>query len=237
MLRPVLLDALVKLGHDKTIDEGARRFHIFIHDRNTSLLPPDTRKAAYHAVMQNVTNSNRSGYDDLLKVYRQSVEVEEKTRVLGALCNCKDDNIVLESLNFLFSGEVPYQDAYYVLQGISVEARETAWLWLKGNWDLISKIAAGDARVSAVFRVVLELFTSNEKAEEFSRFFATRKKPGFERTLRPLKQSLEIVRVNARWIQGIRSEPRLAQTRGGAKGGARRGLAPPNAHVTPLNTP
>ena len=26
--------------------------------------------------------------------------------VLGALCSCKDNNIVLESLNFLFSGEV-----------------------------------------------------------------------------------------------------------------------------------
>ena len=52
-------------------------------------------------------------------------------------------------------------------------------------------------------------FASNEKAAEFSRFFATRKKPEFERTL---KQSLENVRVNARWIQGIRSEPRLAQT-------------------------
>jgi puromycin-sensitive aminopeptidase len=52
-------------------------------------------------------------------------------------------------------------------------------------------------------------FSSNEKAVEFSSFFASRKKPEFERTL---KQSLENVRVNARWIQGIRSETRLAQT-------------------------
>jgi len=44
LLRPVLLVALVKLGHDKTINEGVRRFSIFVHDRNTSLLPPDTRK-------------------------------------------------------------------------------------------------------------------------------------------------------------------------------------------------
>lgn len=44
LLRPVLLVALVKLGHDKTINEGVRRFTIFVHDSNTSLLPPDTRK-------------------------------------------------------------------------------------------------------------------------------------------------------------------------------------------------
>ena len=40
-------------------------------------------QVAYLAVMQNVTSSNRSGYDDLLKVYRQTVEAEEKARVLG----------------------------------------------------------------------------------------------------------------------------------------------------------
>lgn len=38
---------------------------------------------AYIAVMQNVTSSNRSGYDDLLEVYRQSIEAEEKACVLG----------------------------------------------------------------------------------------------------------------------------------------------------------
>ena len=93
--------------------------------------------------------------------------------VPGTLCHCKDKNIVLESLNLLFTDEVaPFfsflflhddiesltewtcthmlttvrcnetlfastacqvrsQDAYYVLQGLDVEMRETAWLWLK----------------------------------------------------------------------------------------------------------
>jgi len=108
LLRPVLLVALVKLGHHKTINEGVRRFSIFVHDRNTSLLPPDTRKvlpffltlygalafylphtycdvlqAAYLAAMQNVTTSYRSAYNDLLKVYTVSDEAEERGRVLS----------------------------------------------------------------------------------------------------------------------------------------------------------
>ncbi|KAF8688813.1 hypothetical protein HU200_042141 [Digitaria exilis] len=208
LLRPVLLVALVKLGHDKTISEGVRRFGIFVHDRNTSLLPPDTRKAAYLAAMQNVTSSYRSAYNDLLKVYRESDEAEEKGRVLSTLCYCKDKNIVLESLNLLFTNEVRSQDTYYVLQGLSVETRETAWLWLKANWDRITK-KYGNTQEGGFIRYVTTLFSSNEKAAEFSSFFATRKKPEFERTL---KQSLENVRISARWIQGIRSEPRLAQT-------------------------
>ncbi|KAF8648076.1 hypothetical protein HU200_065115 [Digitaria exilis] len=124
------------------------------------------------------------------------------------LCYCKDKNIVLESLNLLFTNEVRSQDAYYVLQGLSVETRETAWLWLKANWDRITK-KYGNTQEGGFIRYVTTLFSSNEKAAEFSSFFATRKKPEFERTL---KQSLENVRISARWIQGIRSEPRLAQT-------------------------
>jgi puromycin-sensitive aminopeptidase len=52
-------------------------------------------------------------------------------------------------------------------------------------------------------------FSSNDKAAEISKFFATQTTPEFERTL---KQSLEMVRINARWVEGIKSEHGLAQT-------------------------
>ena len=40
-------------------------------------------QAAYVAVMQNVTSSNRSGYESLLRVYRETDLSQEKTRILG----------------------------------------------------------------------------------------------------------------------------------------------------------
>lgn len=40
-------------------------------------------QAAYVAVMQRVTQSNRAGYDSLLRVYRESDQSEERNRVLG----------------------------------------------------------------------------------------------------------------------------------------------------------
>ena len=51
-------------------------------------------------------------------------------------------------------------------------------------------------------------FTSEEKAAEVSEFFACRMKPSFQRAL---KQSLERVRISARWIESIRSEPSLGE--------------------------
>jgi puromycin-sensitive aminopeptidase len=102
MLRSLLLTALVRLGHDETVNEGVRRFHIFFEDRKTSLLPPDTRKVVgllfflymplqnplmsnmlHSAVMRTVSASNRSGYDALLKIYREAAEPQEKSLVLG----------------------------------------------------------------------------------------------------------------------------------------------------------
>jgi puromycin-sensitive aminopeptidase len=56
--------------------------------------------------------------------------------------------------------------------------------------------------------VVHGQFTSEEKAAEVSEFFACRIKPSFQRAL---NQSLERVRISARWIESIRSEPSLGQ--------------------------
>jgi hypothetical protein len=82
--------------------------------------------------MQNVSSSNRSGYNALRKVYRESAEGEERLHVLGVLAfnhvkladifgcsestffksfvgilsSCRDKGIVLESLNLIFTNEV-----------------------------------------------------------------------------------------------------------------------------------
>lgn len=40
-------------------------------------------QAAYVAVMQKVSASNRSGYEALLRVYRESDLSQEKTRILS----------------------------------------------------------------------------------------------------------------------------------------------------------
>lgn len=44
MLRGELLTSLAEFGHDVTLHDAARRFHAFLDDRNTLLLPPDIRK-------------------------------------------------------------------------------------------------------------------------------------------------------------------------------------------------
>ncbi|KAF8388770.1 hypothetical protein HHK36_025450 [Tetracentron sinense] len=181
MLRGELLTALAVFGHDITQNEAIRRFHAFLNDRNTALLPPDTRKAAYVAVMQTVRTSNRSGYESLLRVYRETDLSQEKCRILGSLASCPDPDIILEVLNFCLSSEVRSQDAIFGL-AVCREGREIAWSWLK--------------------------FSSYEKINEVEEFFASRIKPSIARTL---KQSIERVHINAKWVQSIQNEEYLAE--------------------------
>ncbi|KAM1021901.1 hypothetical protein ACFX2J_042737 [Malus domestica] len=206
MLRGDVLNALAVFGHDLTLDEASRRFHAFLEDRNTPLLPPDIRKAAYVAVMQRTSVSNRSGYESLLRVYRESDLSQEKTRILGSLASCPDPNITLEVLNFILTPEVRSQDAVFGL-AVSNEGRETAWTWMKDNWEHISKTWGSGFLITRFVSSIVSPFASFDKVKEVDEFFNARRNPAITRTL---KQSIERVQINAKWVQSVQSEKDLA---------------------------
>ncbi|KAK2644944.1 hypothetical protein Ddye_020139 [Dipteronia dyeriana] len=206
MLRGEILTALALLGHEETVNEASKRFHAFLEDRTTSLLPADLRRAAYVAVMQKVSQSDKSGYESLLRIYRETDLSQEKTRILGSLASGPDANIILEVLNFLLSSEVRNQDVVFGLN-VSSEGRETAWKWLKDNWDYISKTWGGFL-ITRFISAIVSPFASFEKAMEVEEFFASRSKPSVARTL---KQSIERVHINAKWVQTVQNEEHLAE--------------------------
>uniref|UniRef100_A0A7N2LLT3 Aminopeptidase n=1 Tax=Quercus lobata TaxID=97700 RepID=A0A7N2LLT3_QUELO len=210
--------ALVTFGHDKTKKEAVQRFQALLNDQNTPLLSADTRKAAYIAVLLNTSTTNRNGFESLLKLYREADTVQEKEPLLRCIASCPDPNIVLEALNFMLSEEVRDQDILYVLAGLRSEGREVAWRWLKENWDLIfSKYGAILLHqfityiltlIAHSLNIIKRQFCSNEKAEEIEEFFVSRVHPSFTRNL---KQSIEEIRLKARWIENIRQEQSLLE--------------------------
>ncbi|XP_059454325.1 aminopeptidase M1-like [Corylus avellana] len=208
MLRGEILTALAVFGHELTLNEANRRFLAFLDDRNTPLLPPDLRKAAYVAVMQRVTSLNKLGYESLLRVYRETDLSQEKTRILSSLASSPDPKIILEALNFLLSSEVRSQDAVLGL-AVSREGRETAWTWLKDKWEHIFKTWGSGYLITRFVSAIVSPFTSFEKAREIEEFFASRTKPSMARNLR---QSIERVSINANWVLSVQKEEHLANT-------------------------
>eukprot|EP01018_Ginkgo_biloba_P004327 Gb_22901 [translate_table: standard] len=214
MLRGELLAALAVFGHEETKAEALRRFKVFLNDRSTPLLSADIRKAAYIAIMQKVTASNRSGYESLLRVFRETDLSQEKARILSTIASSPDPSIVREALDFSLSSEVRNQDVVYVLSGISKEGRATAWLWLKDlydgakeNWDLIWKNWGSGVLISRFISAAASPFSSAETADEIEVFFSTRMQPSIKRTV---NQSIEQIRINAQWVKHLQQEKGLA---------------------------
>ncbi|XP_042039402.1 aminopeptidase M1-like [Salvia splendens] len=205
MLRGELLVALALFGHKATLDEANKRFRIFLEDRNSPVLPPDLRRAVYVAVMQGVNKSNRSGYESLLKIYRETDLSQEKTRILGSLGTCRDPEIIQEFLDFLLSSEVRSQDVVFGLS-VSSESREIAWNWLKAKWDHLTKTYGAGFLITRFISAIVSPFSSYEKAAEAQEFFSSRMKPYIARTL---KQSIERVHINATWVKSIRNDKNL----------------------------
>ncbi|XP_065630862.1 aminopeptidase M1 [Quercus suber] len=195
-------------GDDLTLKEANRRFHAFLDDRNTPLLHPNIRKAVYVAVMREVSTSNRFGYESLLRVYRETDSSQEKTHVLSSLTSSPDPNIIVEALNFLLSSEVHTLDAVLGL-GVSREGRETAWTWMKDNWEHISKTWGSGNLITHFVKSIVSPFASFEKAKEVEEFFASRTNSKIARTL---KQSIERVHINANWVQRVHNEEHLDET-------------------------
>ncbi|KAI8544643.1 hypothetical protein RHMOL_Rhmol08G0312400 [Rhododendron molle] len=207
MTRERVLMALVNLGHSITIDEAMKRFQAYLDDRNTPLLPVDCRRAAFRAVMRNTNTSNRNGFEALLTIYKEAQAVQEKARVLRCLASCPEPDIVLEVLNFMLSDEVRVQDITYVLSGKSLEGRETAWRWLKENWDLIVA-KCDDMILHSFIRNVVTPFSSHDMADEVEAFFASCETASFAMNL---KQSIEQVRIKARWVESIKQEESIEE--------------------------
>ncbi|KAI3521385.1 hypothetical protein L1887_10848 [Cichorium endivia] len=212
MLREEVFMALATFGHKETHEELKKRFQTYINDKNTSVFPVDIRKAAYISIMRTSSALERSDFDSLLKLYREADSVQEKTRILSCIASCPDPDIVIEVLNLMFSNEIREQDTVYVTARISLEARETAWIWLKDNWDAIVKRWGQGMVFHHFIRDIVTPFSSNEMAEQVEVFFGSRVTPSFSRNL---KQSIEQIRIKARWIEKVRKEesliPKLAR--------------------------
>lgn len=206
MLRGEVLSALISFDHEDVVTEAARRFDAFLKDRGTPLLPADIRSAAFKAVMRKTTSSDRSGYDALLRVYRESSISQEKTRVLTNLASSSDPGLVKEALDFSISSEVRNQDTVFVFSGISPEGREIAWIWLKEHWSFLWKNWGGFL-ITRFITATTSHFSSEEKAKDIETFFATHGNPAVERTV---NQSVERVRITAQWVTHLRAEQGLS---------------------------
>ncbi|CAF2773096.1 unnamed protein product [Rotaria sp. Silwood2] len=113
------------------INEAKRRFQCHL---NGDLIDPNIREAVYAICSR---YGDESTQEELRKLYKAADMTEEKVRLLRAMGQSVDPNIIEKTLQFIFeSDDVRMQDSPLGLVGCTSSriGRDIAWKFLQNDW-------------------------------------------------------------------------------------------------------
>jgi len=152
-----------------------------------------------------IVNGGEKEYDQIYKLFKESEMQEEKLRALRALGFTQDPNLLNRSLKMSLSEEVRSQDLIYVIAtcGAHKKGRELTWSFFKENFaQFENRLKDSMMLFERVVTASFDGFTSEEKAEDAEKFFTAHPVASAERGI---KQTLEKIRSNAKWVQTNRA--------------------------------
>ncbi|PRP78523.1 hypothetical protein PROFUN_13580 [Planoprotostelium fungivorum] len=199
LLRVTALAQLGNNGDSATIEEAKRRFKELVAGRLE--MPADIRALVYKLT---VAHGGHEEFDQVVDIYRKTDLHEEKVRALRALGASDRHDLIARALDFIMSSEVRSQDFFVGLHPLTQTApgRVAAWKFLQDRWVEIEKTLGDSAGLlDRTIGYATSTFASDERADEIENFFKTKSVPQAERTIR---QSLEAVRANSRWLKNNR---------------------------------
>ena len=121
-------------------------------------------------------------------------------RLLRSLTRFQREDLLQKTLELTLSPRVRSQDTVSLVIGVAVNRRggDLAWQFVKDNWDEFNRrYGAGGFAIMHLVSIIGR-FTTLEHAADVEAFFADHPAPGAQRTI---QQSLERIRINARWLE------------------------------------
>ena len=195
LLRSTVLGQAGGYGDEELLGQATERFKAYLGD--SSSLPPDLRGVVFSLAAQ---AGNQQTYDQLWDLERQSDLQEEKIRLLLAVSRFTQPDLLLETLRRTLTDDVRSQDTISVVTAVAanLKGRHLAWQFVQDNWAEFDR-RYGDGGFGIMRLVsVCGNFVDAAKIEEVETFFAEHPAPAAERTIR---QALERVRLNSRWLE------------------------------------
>ncbi len=199
LLRNTMISSLGKLDDKEISEESMSRFSNLLQ---TGYLNPDLRSAVYSNV---AWNGNLKTYQRLVGMYRKASTQEEKVRLLGSLANFKDKKLLEKTLAFTLSKDVRTQSLFVPIARMVANpyGKVLVWPWIRSNWKLlIKKFGVGNPLLNRIIGSV-SVMSDMEKEKEIRQFFTKHHVPGIEMKL---AQSLERIRIHARFIENVQKE-------------------------------
>ena len=199
LLRGMLISSLGRLEEREVVDEAYSRFSALQRKRPVN---PDLRSAVYSTI---AWNGDSRTYQTLVGMYRRAPTQEEKVKLLGSLANFKDRRLLEKTLSFTLSRDVRTQNLFVPVARMVANpyGKDLVWPWIRRNWKtLVTKFGVGNPLLNRIVGSV-SVMADIEKEREVRRFFAKHHVPGIEMKL---AQSLERIRIHARFLENVRKE-------------------------------
>jgi tricorn protease interacting factor F2/3 len=199
LLRGQVISSLGRLDDEKIIVEAKSRFSNLL---KTGQLNPDLRGPVYSII---AWSGDSAAYQKILGLYRKAPTQEEMVRLLSSLANFQDKKLLTRTLSFTLSKEVRTQNLFQPISRMVTNpyGKELVWPWIKQNWKgIVSRFGVGNPLLNRIVGSV-SIEADLEKEKEIKRFFTRQHVPGTEMKL---AQTLERIRIHARFIQNVRNE-------------------------------
>jgi aminopeptidase N len=199
LLRGQVISSLGRLEDEKIIAEAKSKFSNLL---KTGQLNPDLRGPIYSII---AWSGESIAYQKILGLYRKAPTQEEMVRLLSSLANFQDRKLLTRTLSFTLSKEVRTQNLFQPIARMVTNpyGKELVWPWIKQNWrGIVSRFGVGNPLLNRIVGSV-SIEADLEKEKEIKRFFTKHHVPGTEMKL---AQTLERIRIHARFIQNVRKE-------------------------------
>ncbi|ORZ10044.1 aminopeptidase [Lobosporangium transversale] len=196
LLRKLLLTNAGCAGDEAVVEEARRRFGVYVGG-DTKALNQNVQSAAFEIVVQ---HGDESDFEKVLKCWREATATDQKLAAIGALTAVRHPTLIQQLLELSVSEEVKAQDIGYFFGGLSRNptSRHALWDYIKINWEMLSTRYDGSmALLGNIVKSGVGRFTSEEMAKDCEGFFEGKKVDDISR---PIAQSLEVIRSNAKWV-------------------------------------
>ena len=196
LLRSTVLAGLGGYGDPDTLAEAGRRFGEYVND--PSGVNPDIRKVILSLTAK---EGDSDVYHAMWKLEQDATLEEEKVRLLGALTEFEDQDLLMTTLERSLDTEfVRTHNTIGIMARTAgnPKGKNLAWDFLKANWDEFDR-RYGEGGFGLMTLVsIAGRFTTQEKLEDVERFFTDTPVPAADRTIR---QALEAIRLNVAWLE------------------------------------
>ncbi|KAG0371253.1 aminopeptidase [Gamsiella multidivaricata] len=196
LLRKLLLTNAGCAGDEAVVKEAQERFVSYVAG-DSKALNQNLQSAAFEIV---VLHGDESDFEKVLKCWRDATATDQKLAAIGAMTVVRHPTMIQQLLELSVSDEVKAQDIGYFFGGLSrnPKARHVLWDYIKANWEMLNKRYVGSmALLGNIVKSGVGRFTSEDMAKDCEAFFEDKKVDDISR---PIAQSLEVVRSNAKWV-------------------------------------